>query len=51
MFKLPKIEIPKVKMPDVMGKAKDLTKKVTSEVSSNTKKVGQGIKNLNPFKK
>jgi hypothetical protein len=51
MFKLPKIKIPKVKMPNVMGKAKDLTKKVTSEVSSKTKAAGQGIKNLNPFKK
>jgi len=47
----PNIKIPKVKMPNVMGKAKDFTKKVTSEVSSKTKAAGAGIKNLNPFRK
>ena len=29
----------------------DLTKKVSKEVGAKTKAAGQGIKNLNPFKK
>lgn len=48
-FKMPKM--PKIKMPNVVGKAKDLTKKVSSEVVSKTKGATAGIKNLNPFKK
>ena len=46
-----RIKMPKVKMPDVVGKAKDLTKKVGDEVNSATKGAGKSIKNLNPFKK
>ena len=51
MFKLPKIKLPKVKMPDVVGKAKALGKGISEEVSSKTKNVAKGMKNLNPFKK
>ena len=48
-FKMPKM--PKIKMPDVMGKAKELSAKVGSEVKSKTKGATSGIKKLNPFKK
>lgn len=48
-FKMPKM--PKIKMPDVMGKAKELSAKVGSEVKSKTKNAASGIKKLNPFKK
>jgi hypothetical protein len=48
-FKMPKM--PKIKMPDVMGKAKELSAKVGSEVKSKTKGAASGIKKLNPFKK
>jgi len=48
-FKMPKM--PKIKMPDVMGKAKDLSKKVGASVKSGTKGAASGIKNLNPFRK
>jgi len=48
-FKIPKM--PKIKMPDVVGKTKDLAKKVGSSVKSTTKSATAGMKNLNPFKK
>ena len=59
-FKMPKM--PKLKLPEsvthwdslhinVMNKAKDLSKKVGSEVKSKTKGAASGIKKLNPFKK
>jgi hypothetical protein len=48
-FKMPKM--PKIKMPDVMGKAKDLSKKVGASVKSGTKGAASSIKNLNPFRK
>ncbi len=48
-IKMPKM--PKIKMPDVVGKAKDMGKKVAGEVGSKTKGAVKGIKNLNPFKK
>ena len=48
-FKMPKM--PKIKMPDVMGKAKELSAKVGSEVKSKSKSAASGIKKLNPFKK
>jgi hypothetical protein len=59
-LKLPKM--PKIKWPedvahwdslhiDVVGKAKDLTKKVGAGVKSGTKSAAKGIKGLNPFKK
>ena len=48
-LKMPKM--PKIKMPDVVGKAKDLSSKVGSSVKSGTKSAKDGIKNLNPFKK
>jgi len=55
-------KMPKLKLPEsvthwdslhinVMNKAKDLSKKVGSEVKSKTKGAASGIKNLNPFKK
>ena len=43
-FKMPKM--PKIKMPDVMGKAKELSKKVGSEVKSKTKGAASGIKKI-----
>ena len=46
-FKMPKM--PKIKMPDVMGKAKELSAKVGSEVKSKTKGAASGIKKLNPL--
>ena len=48
-IKLPKM--PKIKMPDVVGKAKDMGKKISSEVGDKTKGAVKGIKRLNPFKK
>ncbi len=48
-FKMPKM--PKIKMPNVVGKAKELSSKIGSEVKSKTKGATAGIKNLNPFKK
>ena len=48
-LKMPKM--PKIKMPDVVGKAKELSNKIGSEVKSKTKGATAGIKNLNPFKK
>ena len=48
-IKMPKI--PKMKMPDVVGKAKALGKGIKDEVGSKTKGAVQGIKGLNPFKK
>ena len=51
-FKMPKMpKMPKIKMPDVVGKAKELSNKIGSEVKSKTKGATAGIKNLNPFKK
>jgi hypothetical protein len=46
-FKLPKMP----KMPNVVGKAKDLAKRVGSGVKSTTKSATASMKNLNPFKK
>ncbi len=51
MFKMQKIKMPKVKVPNVLGKAKDLGKNIKSEVAGKVKGAGKGIKNLNPFKK
>ena len=46
-IKMPKMpKMPKVKMPDVVGKAKDLSKKVGDGVKSTAKGAGKGIKNL-----
>ncbi len=44
-------KMPKIKMPNVVGKAKELSSKIGSEVKSKTKGATAGIKNLNPFKK
>ena len=43
--------MPKVKMPDVVGNVKDLSKKVGSSVKSTAKGAKEGVKNLNPFRK
>ena len=48
-FKMPKM--PKIKMPDVVGKAKSLGKGIKDEMGSRTKGAIKGVKNLNPFKK
>ena len=48
-FKIPKM--PKIKMPDVVGKAKSLGKGLKDEMGSKTKGAIKGVKNLNPFKK
>ena len=48
-FKIPKM--PKIKMPDVVGKAKSLGKGIKDEMGSKTKGAINGVKNLNPFKK
>ena len=48
-FKIPKM--PKIKMPDVVGKAKSLGKRLKDEMGSKTKGAIKGVKNLNPFKK
>ena len=48
-FKMPKM--PKVKMPDIVGKAKSLGKGIKDEMGSKTKGAMKGIKGLNPFKK
>tara|TARA_B100000941_G_scaffold186323_1_gene134045 strand:- start:825 stop:974 length:150 start_codon:yes stop_codon:yes gene_type:complete len=49
MFK--KIKMPKIKMPDVMGKAKELGSTIKKEVGDKSKGAVKGIKGLNPFKK
>jgi len=43
--------MPKIKMPDVVGNVKKLSKDVSKEVSGKVKGAGKGIKSLNPFKK
>tara|TARA_A100001011_G_C13690246_1_gene587277 strand:- start:127 stop:279 length:153 start_codon:yes stop_codon:yes gene_type:complete len=48
-FKLPKM--PKVKMPDVVGKVKKLGGAISKEVGGKTKGAVKGLKGLNPFKK
>ena len=48
-FKLPKM--PKFKMPDIVGNAKNLCIAVGKEVRSGTKGAVKGLKGLNPFKK
>ena len=48
-IKMPKM--PKIKMPDVVGSAKDMGKKIKGEIGNKTKGAVKGIKGLNPFKK
>ena len=43
--------MPKVKMPNVFCKAKDLGNKVGDGVKSSAKSATAGVKRLNPFKK
>ena len=38
-------------MPNVVGKVKDLSKKVGSSVKSTASGAKDGVKNLNPFRK
>jgi|TARA_B100000424_G_scaffold190869_1_gene148646 hypothetical protein len=49
MFK--KIKMPKVKMPNVVGSVKALSKKIGEEVKGSTKGAVKSVKGLNPFKK
>lgn len=48
-IKMPKM--PKIKMPDVVGNAKNMGKKIKGEIGNKTKGAVKGIKGLNPFKK
>ena len=48
-IKMPKM--PKIKMPNVIGNAKDMSKKLTGEIGNKTKGAVKSIKGLNPFKK
>tara|TARA_B100000085_G_C18393505_1_gene451448 strand:- start:187 stop:381 length:195 start_codon:yes stop_codon:yes gene_type:complete len=48
-IKMPKM--PKIKMPDVVGKTKTLGKDMKDGMSGSVKKATSGLKNLNPFKK
>ncbi len=43
--------MPKIKMPNVVGNAKDMGKKIKGEIGNKTKGAVKGIKGLNPFKK
>ena len=49
MFK--KLKMPKVKMPDVVGKTKTLGKDIKKGMGGSVKAATKGLKNLNPFKK
>ena len=51
MFKIKMPKMPKIKMPDVVGNAKDMGKKLKGEIGDKTKGAVKGIKGLNPFKK
>ena len=48
-LKMPKM--PKIKMPDVVGKAKDMGGKIKGVIGNKTKGAVKSIKGLNPFKK
>ena len=48
-LKMPKI--PKIKMPDVVGKSKTLGKDMKKGMSGSVKAATKGLKSLNPFKK
>ena len=48
-IKMPKM--PKIKMPNVVGSAKDMGKKIKGKIGNKTKGAVKGIKGLNPFKK
>ena len=48
MFK--KIKMPKIKMPNVVGNVKALSKKIGEEVKGSTKGAVKSVKGLNPFR-
>lgn len=48
-IKMPKM--PKLKMPDVVGKTKTLGKDMKDGMSGSFKTATKGLKNLNPFRK
>lgn len=48
-LKMPKM--PKIKMPDVVGKSKTLGKDMKKGMSGSVKAATKGLKSLNPFKK
>ena len=48
-LKMPKI--PKMKMPDVVGKSKTLGKDMKKGMSGGVKAATKGLKSLNPFRK
>ena len=48
-LKMPKM--PKIKMPDVVGKTKTLGKDMKAGMGSGIKSATKGLKNLNPFRK
>ena len=48
-LKMPKM--PKVKMPDVVGKTKSLGNSMKAGMGGSVKAATKGLKNLNPFSK
>ena len=48
-LKMPKM--PKIKMPDVVGKTKSLGKDIKAGMGGGIKSATKGLKNLNPFRK
>jgi hypothetical protein len=48
-IKMPKM--PKIKMPDVVGKTKTLGKDMKAGMGSGVKAATNGLKKLNPFRK
>ena len=48
-IKMPKM--PKIKMPDVVGKTKALGKDMKKGMGGSVKAATRGLKSLNPFKK
>jgi|TARA_B100000035_G_C20785474_1_gene458792 hypothetical protein len=48
-LKMPKM--PKVKMPDVVGKTKSLGNSMKAGMGGSVKAATKGLKNLNPFRK
>ena len=48
-IKMPKM--PKIKMPDVVGKTKTLGKDMKAGMSGSLKSATNGLKKLNPFSK
>jgi len=48
-LKMPKM--PKMKMPDVVGKSKTLGKDMKKGMSGGVKAATKGLKSLNPFRK